>query len=105
MRIILPFLMAMLFSASIAYTVQQSLHDMYRKMTTFHVADSFPVQNLSITRGTVTLHFDSGEITIVEGVNGRYHAAFFTGQGTFRFRPPNAIEADQLHKFTGTRIL
>ena len=41
----------------------------------------------------------------MQPLEGRYHAALFTGKGIFRFKPPNAVERDQLHKFTGVRVL
>ncbi len=79
--------------------------DLYHNMISFKVIDTFQVRNLTITRNAASIEFVSGEIKIVEALGDRHHAALFTGQGTFRFRPPNAIESDQLHKFTATRIL
>ncbi|MCI0413390.1 hypothetical protein L0222_11410 [bacterium] len=74
-------------------------------MTSFNVSATFPVSNLSIKRNAATIVLQSGEITLIEPLHGRHHAALFTGQGVFHFRPPNALEQDQLHKFTNTRIL
>ncbi|HMD81929.1 MAG TPA: hypothetical protein VKE92_11505, partial [Anaerolineales bacterium] len=67
--------------------------------------ESFPVRDLTITRNAATIDLKAGEITLIEPLGDRYHAALFRGQGTFHFRPADAIERDQLHKFTGTRIL
>src|SRR5687768_16902089 len=105
MKAIARLLTAMILSVPIAYAEQQAVPDMYKKMTTFNAAKTFAVRNLSLTRSGATLDFESGEITLIEALNGRYHAALFTGRGVFRFRPPDGIERDQLHKFTGTRVL
>jgi hypothetical protein len=92
------------FSISLAAHAD-SVAELYRQMTTFEVADRFQVRNLTIKRDAATIDFKAGQITLIQSVQDRYHAAFFTGQGTFHFRPLNGIERDQLHKFTGTRIL
>ena len=78
---------------------------MYRSMTAFKIASSFPVTNFTLTRHAATIEFQSGEMNVMESVQGRHHAVLFTGRGVFRFRPPNPLEQDQLHKFTQTRVL
>ena len=101
MRIILSILF--LLAATCAYAA--SPEELYREILAYRVAETFNVRNASITRYEATIEFESGEIQMLSPVQDRYHGLLFTGKGTFRFKPPDPIERDQLHKFTSTRVL
>jgi hypothetical protein len=102
---LLPGLLICCCSISATTVRAGTMMDLYAGMTAFKVVESFSIRDFTITRDAATIELKSGEISIIESVKNRYHSALFTGTGTFRFRPPNAIERDQLHKFTGNRIL
>jgi hypothetical protein len=63
------------------------------------------VTSLMLERDAGVLVMEEGELALTEPLAGRVVAAVFLGRGTFHFTPPNAIEAEQLERFYGTRTL
>lgn len=61
----------------------------------------FHVENLEIQRDVGTLAFQSGDFSFGAPVLGKTVMAVFTGEGVFRLKPPNAIDANYLKLVSG----
>ena len=59
------------------------------------------VENLQIIRDRIHITLASGAIQFVQPANGVVYAAAFDGSGRVEIEPPNALEAQQLRRFTG----
>jgi len=65
----------------------------------------YVARDITIRRDALTLALNRGVIAFLEPVNGKITGAVFIGDGEIVAIPPDAIEKQQLYKFTGTPIL
>lgn len=65
----------------------------------------YHVRDMTIRRDVLTIALNRGLIAFLEPVNGKVTGGVFIGSGEIVAIPPDAIEKQQVHKFTGTPIL
>ncbi|MGB6429143.1 MAG: M1 family aminopeptidase [Candidatus Acidiferrales bacterium] len=58
-------------------------------------------ENLVLTRDRIRITLTKGTLEFTAPVEGRPFGAIFRGQGLVEIAPPNAIEQQQLHMYTG----
>ncbi len=63
------------------------------------------VDSLFIKRGNAEFRLGPGELALYDFGCGRTAAMTYEGEGRFRYLPPDAVEADQLRKFTKSDML
>ncbi|MFQ5695550.1 MAG: M1 family aminopeptidase, partial [Terriglobia bacterium] len=68
-------------------------------------AQAFQVTDLFLRRDAVRLHLRHGTLVFFRPVKGRVTGAVFEGAGEALVLPPDALERQQLAKFTGSPIL
>ena len=93
---------------SIAVSILQpppEVQKWYKAMTTPTIVASFPVHDIKLTRASAIVELRSGTLDVISSIHGHYYAVAFKGDGTFSFTPPDPIEALQLQKFTGQKLL
>ena len=59
------------------------------------------IEELVLRKERATIRLDIGEMHFAEPVAGVVSALVFLGQGNFRLKPPDRIEKEQVHRFTG----
>ncbi len=67
----------------------------------FDTAKYATVENVQLVKDRIHITLASGAIQFVQPANGVVYAAAFDGNGHIEIDPPNAIEAQQLRRFTG----
>src|SRR5688572_28780430 len=65
----------------------------------------YSIRDITIRRDVLTIALNRGAIAFLEPVKGRVTGAVFIGSGEIVAIPPDAIEKQQVHKFTGTPII
>src|SRR5262245_25476313 len=65
----------------------------------------YSVRDLTIRRDVLTIALNRGAIAFLEPVSGKVTGAVFIGSGEIVAIPPDPIEKQQMHKFSGTPIL
>jgi len=65
----------------------------------------YSIRDITIRRDVLTFALNRGAIAFLEPVKGKVTGAVFIGTGEIVAIPPDAIEKQQVHKFTGTPIL
>src|SRR5215470_10302355 len=63
------------------------------------------IRDVTIRRDVLTIALDRGVIAFLQPVQGKVTGAVFIGSGEIVAIPPDAIEKQQIHKFSGTPIL
>src|SRR5262249_4964225 len=63
------------------------------------------IRDITIRRDALSIAFNRGVIAFLEPVMGKVTGAVFIGNGEIVAIPPDAIEKQQLYKFTGTPVL
>ncbi len=63
------------------------------------------VNGIQIARDRIHITLTSGAIQFAQPANGEVFGAAFEGQGRVQIEPPNALEAQQLKRFTGKETL
>src|SRR5262250_698334 len=63
------------------------------------------IRDVTIRRDVLTIALDRGVIAFLQPVQGKVTGAVFIGSGEIVAIPPDAIEKQQIYKFTGTPIL
>jgi hypothetical protein len=65
----------------------------------------YVIRDVTIRRDVLTIAFNRGALAFLEPVNGKVTGAVFIGSGEIVALPPNAIDKQQIYKFTGTPVL
>ena len=65
----------------------------------------YNIRDITLRRDVLTIALNRGTIAFLEPVNGRVTGAVFIGNGEVVAIPPDAIERQQIYRFTGTAIL
>lgn len=66
----------------------------------FDAAKYSTAEDVTLVKDRVQIHITSGTIQVTQPVNGIVYGAAFDGRGHIHVDPPNAMEAQQLHRFT-----
>src|SRR5580693_9388396 len=59
------------------------------------------VENVTITKDRIHITLKNGAIQFTQAANGLVYGAAFEGTGRVEIDPPNALEAQQVRRFTG----
>jgi hypothetical protein len=65
----------------------------------------YNVRDITIRRDVASISFNRGTIAFLEPVHGKVTGAVFIGNGEIVTIPPDAVEKQQMHQFTGSAIL
>ncbi len=65
----------------------------------------YNIRDITIRRDSTSISFKRGTIAFLEPVRGKVTGAVFIGSGEVLAIPPNAIEKQQMHKFTNSPAL
>lgn len=65
----------------------------------------YHIRDITIRRDVASISFNRGTIAFLEPVKGKVTGAVFIGSGEIVAIPPDAVEKQQVHKFTGSPVL
>ncbi len=65
----------------------------------------YTLRDVTIRRDVASISFKRGTIAFLEPVMGKVTGAVFIGSGEIVAIPPDAVEKQQMHKFTGSPVL
>ena len=65
----------------------------------------YRIRDITIRRDALSISLNRGTIAFLEPVRGRVTGAVFIGSGEVVSIPPDSIEKQQMHRFTGSPIL
>src|SRR5262245_33683192 len=63
------------------------------------------IRDITLRRDVLTIALNRGVIAFLQPIQGRVTGAVFIGSGEIVAIPPDAIEKQQIYKFTGTPVL
>jgi len=90
-------------ACGVAAAVAQDAASLWQQLAKppFDFEKSASAENIAIVRDRITITLISGRIQFVKPAQDFVFGAAFQGKGRVEIKPPNAIEAHQLHLFTG----
>ena len=65
----------------------------------------YNIRDITIRRDTASISFNRGTIAFLEPIKGKVTGAVFIGSGEIVALPPDAVEKQQIHKYTNSPIL
>ena len=65
----------------------------------------YNIRDITIRRDTASISFNRGTIAFLEPIKGKVTGAVFIGNGEIVALPPDAVEKQQIHKYTNSPIL
>src|SRR5215813_2170053 len=65
----------------------------------------YNIRDITLRRDVLSIALNRGTIAFVQPVKGRVTGAVFIGSGEIVGIPPDAIERQQIYRFTGTAVL
>ena len=65
----------------------------------------YNIRDITLRRDVASISFKRGTIAFLEPVQGKVTGAVFIGSGEIVAIPPDAVEKQQVHKFTGSPVL
>jgi hypothetical protein len=68
-------------------------------------AQIYRIRDITIRRDAISIAFNRGTIAFLEPVRGRITGAVFMGSGEIISLPPDPVEKQQMHRFTGAALL
>src|SRR5262245_28148867 len=65
----------------------------------------YHIRDVTIRRDAASISFNRGTIAFLEPVKGKVTGAVFIGNGEIVAIPPDAVEKQQIHRFTNSPVL
>src|SRR5262249_237884 len=105
MRLLLGLLIALSVTTSIAEPAETDEILAQLSKIRLDKKQIYSIRDITIRRYTASISFNRGTIAFLEPVRGKITGAVFIGNGEIVAIPPDAVEKQQLSKFTKSPVL